>query len=404
MTSKTHKPAVMLDRESPPHLFTLIVVTGLAAWVMNAFLPSMPGIAAHFDAPYAQVQFMVSGYLAANAVLQIIIGPLSDRFGRRQVLIASLIIFCLATAGCLIAPDIISFLAARTLQAVAVAGIVLSRAVIGDIAQRDQAASLIGYVTTGMAVLPLLGPVIGGILDEAFGWQANFQLTLALGLLTLALVWADHGETNLTPTESALAQFRAYPELIRSASFWAYALTSGFASAAFFAFLGAVPFVAVELLGMRPSGLGLYMALVAIGYMAGSFIVGRWSKRTGGPAMIVAGGLMLALCCLVSLALALAGISDPLAIFGTFALMGLGNGLTLANAYAGMVVRPHLAGSASGLGGALVIGIGAAVSALTGAIISRETGIWPLLWVMSACTVLSLIATWWALRSAARNG
>jgi DHA1 family bicyclomycin/chloramphenicol resistance-like MFS transporter len=404
MSTGTHKPAVLMDRDSPPHLFTLIVVTGLAAWVMNAYLPSMPSIAREFGAPYAQVQLIVSGYLAANAVLQIIAGPLSDRFGRRIVLIWSLVIFCLATLGCLLAPGIVSFLFFRTCQAAAVAGIVLSRAVIGDIAHRDRAASMIGYVTTGMAVLPLIGPIIGGVLDEAFGWRANFQLTLALGLLVLALIWFDHGETNLNPTPSALAQFRAYPELVGSQTFWAFALTAGFASGAFFAFLGAVPFVASELLGIGPGAMGFYMALVAVGYMAGSFIVGRWSKRTGGPAMMIAGGLLLTLCCLIAIALTLMGSRSPAALFGAFSLMGLGNGLTLANAYAGMVVRPHLAGSASGLGGALVIGMGAGLSALTGAIISTESGIWPLVLVMSLCAALSLLTTWWALKAGSAKG
>ena len=184
-----------LDRATPPHISTLIALTGIGALSMNVFLPSLPAMAEYFNADYALMQLSVSLYLAVNAVLQLFIGPISDRFGRRPVLLISLALFSLATLGCILAPTAVSFLVFRMGQAVIVSGLVLGRAVVRDMVPQAEAASMIGYVTMGMAVVPMIGPAFGGVLDQAFGWQANFILLLAAGLAVLALTWADLGET-----------------------------------------------------------------------------------------------------------------------------------------------------------------------------------------------------------------
>ncbi|ESW59777.1 MAG: multidrug MFS transporter, partial [Rhodobacter sp. CACIA14H1] len=158
-------------------------MAGLSALTMNIFLPSLPGMAAWFDVPYALMQLSVALYLALSAIMQILIGPISDRFGRRKVLLGSLGIFLIATVGTLIAPDATTFLVFRMAQAVIASGMVLSRAVVRDIVPDAQAASMIGYVTMGMSIVPMIGPVIGGVLDESFGWQANFGLLLGLGIV-----------------------------------------------------------------------------------------------------------------------------------------------------------------------------------------------------------------------------
>jgi len=230
-----------LDRSSPPHIFTLIAMTGLGALAMNIFLPSLPAMTTYFATDYTLMQLSVSLYLGVNAVLQVLIGPISDRFGRRPVLLGSVTIFLLATLGCLMATTIEVFLLFRMTQAVVVAGLVLGRAVVRDMHDATEAASKIGYVTMGMAVVPMVGPLIGGILDETFGWQANFWLLLALGLLILWLVWTDLGETARVQSASLMEQFRQYPDLLASRRFWGYALTASFASGAFFSYLGGAP-------------------------------------------------------------------------------------------------------------------------------------------------------------------
>ena len=160
------------------------------------FLPSLPGMAEHFDAPYKTMQLSVALFLFVNAILQTIIGPLSDKYGRRSVMLAGVFIFILATIGCLLAQNIVVFLMFRMLQAGIVVTQVISRATIRDTVPADQAASMIGYVTMGMAVAPMIAPAVGGFLDSLFGWQATFVVLLGRGIGRLWVSWADQGETK----------------------------------------------------------------------------------------------------------------------------------------------------------------------------------------------------------------
>jgi DHA1 family bicyclomycin/chloramphenicol resistance-like MFS transporter len=280
------------------------------------------------------------------------------------------------------------------MQSAIVAGIALSRAIVRDMVPTEQAASLIGYVTMGMSLMPMIGPVIGGFLDEAFGWQAVFGFTLVVGLATLVVVWFDLGETNLTPSASFAAQFRTYPELFRSRRFWGYSASVAFASGTFFAFLGGGPWVASEILGMSPAALGIHFAFIAFGYMVGNFFSGRYAARVGLQAMMLIGGIVTTAGVLLALVLFTWGAATPNSFFGAMMLVGLGNGLVLPSANAGMVsVRPELAGSASGIGGALQIGSGALLAALAGAVLSPATGAWPLLAIMLASALLGVLST-----------
>jgi DHA1 family bicyclomycin/chloramphenicol resistance-like MFS transporter len=213
------------------------------------------------------------------------------------------------------------------------------------------------------------------------------------------LLLTDLGETNHHRSSSMLKQFGAYPELMRSRRFWGYTLTATFASGAFFSFLGGGPFVATEILGMQPSQLGFYFMFIALGYMGGNFISGRFSRQIGINRMMVTGCIIATLGMGLSLILFLAGLWHPLSFFGPVLFVGLGNGITLPSANAGIVsVRPHLAGSASGLGGAMMIGGGAALSALSGAILSAETGPYPLILVMLVSCVTGVCATLYVIK------
>ncbi|MCO8145774.1 multidrug effflux MFS transporter [Rhodovulum tesquicola] len=383
----------LLDRTTPPHILTLVLLAGLSALSMNIFLPSLPNMTAHFGTDYRLMQLSVALYLGMNAVLQLAIGPISDRYGRRPVLLVSIMLFLVATLGCILAPNAGLFLAFRMAQAVIVTGMVLSRAVVRDMVDDAQAASMIGYVTMGMALVPMIGPAIGGVLDQVFGWQASFAMLLVAGLAVLALTWADLGETARPREVSLLGQFREYPELFRSRRFWGYALAAGFASGAFFAYLGGAPFVGSEVFGLSPAALGLYFGIIALGYMGGNYLAGRLSVRVGINGMILYGTLVAGAAPVISMALIGLGLAHPLAFFGVMALVGLGNGMTLPNATAGMLsVRPHLAGTASGLGGAIMIGGGAGLSALAGALLVPGRGAWPLLAIMLATSLMAVAA------------
>ncbi|WP_089270771.1 multidrug effflux MFS transporter [Puniceibacterium sediminis] len=381
-----------LDRTTPPHVSTLILIAGLSALAMNIFLPSLPEMTTYFDTEYRLLQLSVAIYLAVNAVLQILIGPISDKLGRRPVILGGIAIFCMATIGCILARDAYVFLTFRMLQAVIVTAMVLSRAVVRDMVPQEQAASMIGYVTMGVAVVPMIGPAIGGLLGELFGWQSNFWALLAIGAALFWLTWRDLGETAVKSTLTLAQQFREYPELLRAPRFWGYALASGFASGAFFAYLGGAPFVGSVVFSLSPSMLGLYFGAPAIGYFAGNYLSGRYSTRVGVNRMVYWGTLINAVGVALNLIVMATGYGSAETFFGFIIFVGLGNGMSIPNATAGMLsVRAHLAGTASGLGGAIMIGGGAALSALAGALLKPETGVWPLLWIMFGTSILAII-------------
>jgi DHA1 family bicyclomycin/chloramphenicol resistance-like MFS transporter len=394
-----------LDRKTPPHIATLILIARLAALSLNIFLPSLPLMAEHFGVPYPAMQLSVSLYLAATAVLQIAVGPISDRFGRRPVMLGATALFVLATLGAILAPSFAVFMACRMLQACIATGFVLSRAVVRDMVAQDQAASMIGYVTMGMSVVPMIGPVIGGALDEVFGWQASFVLLAVGGVGLFALVWADQGETNRGASGSFVEQARQYPALLRSQRFWGYCLAAATASGAFFAYLGGAPYVGSEVFHLDPATLGFYFGAPAVGYMAGNFLSGRYAVRVGVNRMVMAGALVTTLGLGVLAGLAAAGVMSPAIFFGLVITVGLGNGILLPSANAGMLsVRPALAGSAAGLGGAFTIGGGAALSALAGAVLSTGSGPLPLILLMLASSALSILCILWVMRRARQIG
>ena len=397
-----------LNRCRPPHVFTLVIATSVSALATNVFLPSLPSIARYYQADYAVAQLMVSIYLAATALLQLGIGPASDRFGRRPVMLVCLMLFIIGTLTSLWAPTIEILLASRILQAFSAAGLVLSRAIVRDTVEAEDAAGRIGYITMGMALIPMIAPMIGGILDEIYGWQASFVLMLAFGIAAFLLIFFDLGETNRNISVSMAAQIRKYPELLGSTSFWGYTFIASFSSGAFFVLIGAGPFVATEILGLKPSEFGLYMGFISLGYVGGNFLSGRYSRRIGLNRMIMMGCLSVTAGICLPYALFAAGDQDALALFGPLLLVGLGNGMTLPNANAGIVsVRPHLAGSASGLGGAIQLGIAAIMSSLAGVIVTEETGINALLYLMFSSAMVAVMATWWTANAASnrkRNG
>ncbi|MDV4143734.1 MULTISPECIES: multidrug effflux MFS transporter [Shimia] len=392
-----------LDRATPPHISTLILLTGISALCMNIFLPSLPAMTEWFNTDYHIMQLSVALYLAVNAFLQILVGPIADKFGRRPVVLWGLSLFLVATIGCIYAPTAEIFLAFRMAQATVVAAMVLGRAVVRDIFPQDEAAAMIGYVTMGMAVVPMFGPVIGGVLEGFFDWRANFWLLFIVGALVLFLTWKDLGETGRKSGLSLGRQFREYPELLKSPRFWGYALSCGFSSGAFFSYLGGAPFVATELFGMNPTMMGFYFGAPALGYFFGNFLSGRYSARIGVDTMVKWGCYINFIGIALSLLLFAVGLGSAESFFGLMTLVGLGNGMSIPNATSGALsVRPHLAGTASGLSGAIMLGGGAGLSALAGALLSPETGAYPLLGLMLITAIGAIIAIHLVIRRSRR--
>ncbi|MCY4184716.1 MAG: multidrug effflux MFS transporter [Rhodobacteraceae bacterium] len=385
-----------LDRKTPPHISTLIILSALPALSMTLFLPSLPNMTEYFQTDYRVMQLSVATYLFVNAVLQVVVGPISDFYGRRVIVLWGIVLFLIASLGCVLAPNVELFLFFRMSQAVIVTGMVLARAIVRDLFPANEAASMIGYVTMGMAVAPMLGPMIGGFLDEAFGWKASFSLFLLIGGMTLIISYYDLGETLPARKKNIWSQFREYPELFRSHRFWGYCFVAAFSSGVFFAYLGGAPFVGTEIFGLSPGILGFYFGLTAFGYMSGNFLSGRLSVRLGINKMIIIGCMITLIGPTGPILATYAGSTHPLSFFGFAVLMGIGNGFIMPNATAGMLsVRPHLAGTAAGIGGAIMIGIGSGLSALAGSLLTKESGPYPLYYIMLLCVILGLISGWY---------
>ncbi|MEE2945661.1 MAG: multidrug effflux MFS transporter [Pseudomonadota bacterium] len=380
-------------RSTPPHISTLILLAGLSALCMNIFLPSLPGMTTYFETDYRIMQLSVGMYLGFSAVLQILIGPISDKFGRRPVILWGLALFVLASIGCVFSTSVEMFLTFRLGQAAVVTSMVLSRAVVRDMYDTAKAASMIGFVTMGMSIVPMVGPAIGGFLENYFNWHANFWLLAGLGILAFWITWNDLGETKTASGQTLIEQFKEYPHLLVSPRFWGYTLSMAFCSGTFFAYLGGAPFVGTEFYGMTPAQLGLFFGAPAVGYMLGNFLSGVLSQRVGLSPMIIVGCILSAAGPAVVLAAISAGSASPLIFFAPMTLTGLGNGLTIPNATSGALsVRPHLAGTAAGLSGAMMIGLGAALSAWAGTLLTADSGPNPLLWLMTLSALLGLLS------------
>jgi DHA1 family bicyclomycin/chloramphenicol resistance-like MFS transporter len=374
-------------------------MAGVGAMNMSAFLPSLPAMAEHFGTDYAVMQLSVSLYLAVTALIQLAIGPVSDRFGRRPVVLVCTAIFIVASLACIVAPSAETFLVFRMISATAAVGFVLSRAIVRDMVPAAEAASMIGYVTMGMSLVPMVAPLIGGTLEGAFGWQATFVFLALSGAGLLALLWADQGETIRGEGASFARQLRDYPELLTSRRFWGYVFAAAFASGAFFAFLGGAPYVATEVYGLSSVWAGVAFGAPAIGYAVGNFLSGRFSVRVGINGMILYGSLVTIIGLGVAILITLAGLGSPWVFFGFCSFVGLGNGMTIPNATSGLLsVRPHLAGSASGLGSAIMIGGGAALSVFAGIVLKLGTTSLPLQLLMFTSSALALVAILYVIR------
>ena len=393
---KKHKDVRFLNRSTPPHIFTLILLASISALTMNIFLPSLPNIASDLNSSTSILGLSVGIYLASSAVLQLIIGPFSDQFGRRPLILWSLIIFCLSTLATIFVTSTAQFLLLRVFQAISASCMVLARAIVRDTTESiEKAGSKIAYVTMGMALVPMVGPAIGGLLDYQYGWEASFWVLCLLGLVILIIAFFDVGETLSDHNQSFLEQISTYPSLLRSKRFWGYCLSSAFVSGTFFSYLGGAPFVGNEVFGLEPKDLGFWFGAPAIGYILGNFLSGRFSTKIGLDKMIFLGVATALLGISVSLMISFLGQGSMLSFFGFMTLVGLGNGMSIPNATAAMMsINPKLAGTAAGLGSAIMIGGGAGLSAIANFILmpgSSEIPLIMLMWVSVFCGLCSVV-------------
>jgi MFS transporter, DHA1 family, multidrug resistance protein len=381
------------DLSRRPSLAILIAVTALGPMALNIFIPAMPGMVAVFGTDYGTIQLTLTLYLLGVAVAQLFMGPLSDRFGRRPVLLVGILLFLLGSLGAALAISVEQLIVARIVQAVGgCAGLVLGRAIVRDTHSREDSASMIGYITMVMVVAPMLAPLIGGHIDTLFGWRATFFTVLAVGLVVLAFAWPLLHETNHQRQASTgpLEMLRGFSLLLRDTAFTGYAINISFTTAVFFAFLAGANYIMIEILDRPSSDYGNYFVMNAVSYMVGNFLSGRLSRRIGPDRMILTGCLLALAGVALLTALALGSEMVPLSLFGPVMLVGLGNGLSLPNATAAAIsLRPELAGTASGLTGFLQMAVGALATLVVGHL--QDDTVFPMVGVMSAAAIIAFL-------------
>ena len=392
---------MFLNKNTAPHIFTLIFMSSMSVLSMSVFLPSLPSMTEFFKTDYSLVQLSVSLYLACTAVVQLIAGPLSDYFGRRNIVLAALILLILATIGCYFAQTIEAFLFFRVLQASIATLMAISRAIVRDMATPEKAASMLGYVTMGMSVAPMIAPSIGGFFETYYNWQATFLFVIILSIGLFLLCWFDLGETNKVKNKSLREQIKEYPILFSSRRFWGYAFAAAFSTGTFFAFLGGAPFVGSKVFNLAPTTMGLLVGLPGLGVFFGNFATARFSMRVGIDKMILLGTLFQIFGMGMSLVISLLGFGTAITFFGFCIFIGIGNGLTLANSTAGMLsIRPAVAGTASGIGGSIQIGGGAALAAIAGFLLTISESAYPLQIIMFLSAFMGFVCIVYVIRRA----
>jgi DHA1 family bicyclomycin/chloramphenicol resistance-like MFS transporter len=366
----------MLKPGHPALAALLTALVALGPLSTDLYLPSLPALTAHFAADAAAGQATLSAFLLGLAGGQLIYGPLSDRFGRRPVLLFGLALYAVASVACVFAPSMPWLIAARFLQAAgACVGPVLGRAVVRDVYGREGAARMFSYMSAAMALAPMIGPVLGGVIESAAGWRANFAALSAYGVgaltLTLLLLPETHREREgvaLSPARVAAV----YGGFFRERAYFGYTLAYAFGYCGIFAFISGSSFVLLEAAGLTPTQYGFCFAVAVAGYVAGTLLSGRMSARLGIDRLIAAGGAIGLVGGALLLALALAdsgrtGLDGAAAVVGPMVLFMVGIGLVMPNATAGAIGPfPRAAGSASALVGFLQTTLAAIAGALVG--------------------------------------
>jgi len=390
-------------RRTPWRLLALLIaMAGVGSLSLNILVPAIPGLATKFAADPATVQLAVSLYLMGLATAQLVFGPLSDRFGRRPVVLAGLALATIASTAAIFAASIASLVSARIAQSLgASTGQTIGRAIIRDLYDREHAASMIGLVTSVVVLMPMVAPLIGGILDTLFGWEAIFVFAALVSFTVFAWAALALPETRKLSPSSSQRHFRAdLAALAASPRFFGYALCAGFGSAPFFSFLGAAPHVVVTLLGRTSAEYGLWFFIPSIGFMAGNFAVSRLTARFSIDALIWWGIALTIIGCLLNVLVYVALPGWEMAtIFLPQIVIGVGNGLLLPTSIASAVsIRPQVAGTASGATGFIQMAIAAAAAQLGGHVTAHASDAMPMLLLMLTFGVATAVAVWTLVR------
>jgi MFS transporter, DHA1 family, multidrug resistance protein len=380
-------------RPITPRLTPLILLTALSVLPVNMILPSLPHIAAALHADTTVTNLAVAGYAMVTALTEIVAGAISDRYGRRPVALTSIALFIVASLGCALATNIGVFLLFRALQASISACFSIALVIVKETSGAGKTVSRFGTLAMGWALAPMVGPFLGGTLDAAFGWRAIFVVLAILGAAILALCLRTLPETVTRSTEPSHTQSAAYRQLLRSIRFWAYALCMASSMGTLYIFLAGAPIAVGNRLGGSTAQLGLHMGIVPAGFMLGSYLAGRHAAGASLATSLIVARLLTCMGLLIGLGLSMTGTTDALALFGPCVFIGIGNGLTMPAANAGVLsVRADFAGTAAGLAAATSIAGGALIVSIGGPFVGGPEAVRALFAVMLVPAAMALLA------------
>jgi DHA1 family bicyclomycin/chloramphenicol resistance-like MFS transporter len=380
----------------PSRLFALclasIVLIGPLS--MHLFLPAIPAVKAEFGLSEAIAQLTFTGGILAMAFSTLVYGTLADRYGRRPVLLGGLALFLVGTAIVSVANSLAMLLVGRIVQAVgAGCGTTLVRTIARDAYGQAQLAKAIAYLTMFYTMGPMIAPLMGGILIDAYGWREAFMFALALGSVVAFGAWAVVYETH-RPSRTrfdAVAVLRSYVDPFRDARFAAFVLQTGFSSGVFFTLAAGASVIMKEQLGRPSTEYGLYFLAFPVGFLLGTLLSSRLVGRIAGETLVIVGSAMVFVTIVAQAALLLAGYVNPLVLFAPGFLLTFSQGITLPSAQAGaMALVPSSVGTAAGIGVFTQFFFGAVIAQIYGMVAGQSVVPLVVVLVLSSTVVLVL--------------
>jgi len=367
----------------------------------DLYLPTLPGIASHFDVGVATVQWTLSIFVATFGAWQLVAGPLSDRFGRFPVVIVGALVYCAASVLAMLAPTIEVLIGARLLQAAgACSCLVGARGIVRDLRSPTEGARLLAYASTIMSFAPLAGPVLGAYLYLAFGWRSAFAVLAAFSLLLAIAAATRLKETNRRRNPHALRlrpMLRIYLEVARSPAFRAYTMASTATYGGLFAFISGSSFVLMQVLGVSAVAFGTSFATMVAGYLIGTLVCRSMVARRGLQPTVCAGAALQALAGVAMALLVAAGVHVPASIVVPMFCYGIAHGMIQPPAQAGaMAPFPQSAGAAAALMGFVMMVTASLVGFWIGA--SYDGTLVPLAFTICAASLASVLIAFTVVR------
>jgi MFS transporter, DHA1 family, multidrug resistance protein len=382
-----------------PNLVVLFLslLLGIQPIATDLYLPALPAIAEGFGATMGQAQLTLTALLLAFGTSQLVWGPLSDRFGRRPILIAGLAAYTLASIGSVFAGSMGLLITWRAVQGVAMgAAVVCARAMTRDLYAPMDGARVMSKGLSGLGVIACLSVPLGGLVSDLMGWRATMAVLSAFGVVTFILVFFKFEETikqrNLQALQSA-ALLRTWATIVQHPTFWAYALLSVTSYAGLFTFLATSPFVLIKVLSLSKTQYGLVMALMSLSYISGTFMCRRLLARYGVLRTVWLGGWFTAVAGVLLAGLAFAGVVNVVAVLGPVCIFMLGHGVHQSCGPSGAVGPfPQAAGAASALSGFCMMVVAFSMGAYLGT--HMDGTIKPLAYGMAFWAVWIVLTAW----------